>query len=65
VRRIPAPANGSTDVQFPRFVLRCGTMTGIHQTNAGAEIFWTFLMVAFVINGLAQNPTLRTKPNVT
>ena len=36
----------------------------LHQTTASAEVLFR-LIVALLINGLAQKPTLRTKPNVT
>ena len=37
----------------------------INQTTAGGATFLASPIVAFVISGLAQNPTLSTKPNVT
>jgi len=36
----------------------------LYQTAASADVFLR-LIVALLINGLAQKPTLRTKPNVT
>jgi hypothetical protein len=36
----------------------------LHQTAASAVVLFR-LIVALLINGLAQKPTLRTKPNVT
>ena len=38
--------------------------TVLPQTTASEEVFLK-LMVALLINGFAQKPTLRTKPNVT